>query len=419
MKRLRISFWAVAALMTCASIISAPPAFGASDESEARTTEFPATASPDEICLTWNGDPRTTQAVQWRTAAAVNTGAAQYRAKTEPETAIREVPAAMTVLTDEGITNDPTVHHFTATMTGLEAGTTYAYRVGSADNGWSAWAEFNTAPAGSASFSFIYMGDAQAGLADWGLLLQKAQERFPETAFYAMAGDLVNRGSERDDWDRLLKAAEPVFSHVAVVPAIGNHEYGHSLLPALFTDHFALPENGPDKLPPEHAYAIEYGNTLLVVLDTNMPPQRQIPWLEQQLARPDFTWKLALFHIPLYSSKPSRDNAFLRKGYRSLFEKYDVDVVLQGHDHAYLRTKPLKEDKVAGPPPDGVYYALTVSGSKFYDNEPNELAAVQMTNTSTYQVIDIQTGDTDRLTYRAYDGTGAVRDEFEIEKPKR
>jgi hypothetical protein len=38
-----------------------------------------------------------------------------------------------------------------------------------------------------------------------------------------------------------------------------------------------------------------------------------------------------------------------------------------------------------------------------------------MTNTATYQVLDIQISG-DRLVYRAYDSDGELKDEFVIEK---
>ena len=42
-------------------------------------------------------------------------------------------------------------------------------------------------------------------------------------------------------------------------------------------------------------------------------------------------------HYPIYSSKQGRDNVGLRNALQPLFEKYKVDLVLQGHDHTYGR----------------------------------------------------------------------------------
>ena len=48
------------------------------------------------------------------------------------------------------------------------------------------------------------MGDAQNGLYRWGTLLKNAFRDRPDAAFYIMAGDLVNRGADRADWDRFF-----------------------------------------------------------------------------------------------------------------------------------------------------------------------------------------------------------------------
>ena len=37
-----------------------------------RVTRFPATATPDQIALTWSENPQTTQTVQWRTSTDVS-----------------------------------------------------------------------------------------------------------------------------------------------------------------------------------------------------------------------------------------------------------------------------------------------------------------------------------------------------------
>jgi len=39
-----------------------------------RFTEHPASPAPDQVILTWGGDPKTTQSVQWRTAVSVPQG---------------------------------------------------------------------------------------------------------------------------------------------------------------------------------------------------------------------------------------------------------------------------------------------------------------------------------------------------------
>ena len=382
-----------------------------------RPTAFPASARPDQICITWHGDPCASQAVQWRSAPSDAEGVLQYRKKDSAENAVTEVTAARSVLNDPLIANNPVVHRFEARLTGLEPATAYVYRVGSkTGDAWSDWAEFRTAPCRGESFSFLYLGDAQVGFDTWETMLHQACARCPKAAFCIMAGDLANRGRDRDDWDNLFHATRGVFDRMPVVPAIGNHECSSGTLPQLYLDQFALPENGPEGVLAERAYHFEYGNALFVVLDSNIAAKKQRAWLEKQLADSKATWKFAVYHHPAYSSAPHRDNTEVREEWCDLFDKYHVDMAFQGHDHAYLRTPPMKGEKAVGSPTEGTIYVVSDSGSKFYEQGQHEYAAVAFPKVSTYQTIDIEAGAADKLTYRAYDRDGKLRDEVVIEK---
>jgi hypothetical protein len=380
-----------------------------------RETPYPATTAPDHIVLTWSGNPKTTQTVQWRTSRAVTDGMVQWKTASGEGDA-NEVAAAMHVLEDKYLANDAINHRYTAVMEGLEPGTAYTYRVGSPEQDiWSDWAQFTTAPAETTPFSFIYMGDAQNGLDTWGQLIQKAYGNYPEAAFYVMAGDLVNKGNDRDDWDNFFQNATGVFNHRPIVPAIGNHECQGSEGPWMYLSLFDLPKTGPESIPAERAYTLEYSNALFIVLDSNLPPHQQAGWLEDQLANTKATWKFVVYHHPAYSSGPTRNNPLVRQQWGALFDKYHVDLALQGHDHAYLRTYPMKGDEAQDSPAGGTIYIVSVSGTKMYDQGDFDYTEVGFTNVSTYQVLDI-TIDGDKLVYKAYDVEGVVRDEFVIEK---
>jgi hypothetical protein len=78
----------------------------------------------------------------------------------------------------------------------------------------------------------------------------------------------------------------------------------------------------------------------------------------------------------------------------------------------------MKEGKAVSSPEEGTFYVVSNSGSKHYGQGPHNYAAVEFANVSTYQVVDIETGDTDRLTYRSYDAGDKICDEFVIEKTR-
>lgn len=384
-----------------------------------RQTSRPSTRRPDQIVLTWSGDPQTTQAIQWRTHPSIASGWVAFGKRSEWNTfkprPLRRVQATTQRLRDARLANDPIVHRHSVDLTGLAPGTTYVYCVGDGSAaGWSELAEFTTAPGGTAGFAFVYMGDPQNGFERWGALARAALRHRPDAAFYVLAGDLVNRGNERDDWDSLFANATGIFDRRPVVPALGNHDCqgGH---PTMYLQQFALPHNGPSELEPERAYSLLYGNALLVVLDSNTDPVRQAAWVEAQLAGTSAKWKFVAYHHPAYSSAPNRDNVRVREHWTPLFDRYQVDLALQGHDHAYLRTYPLKAGERSSDPKEGTRYVVSVSGNKMYRQEKQPHTEIGLTNVATFQVIDIQRQG-DRLVYRSYDIDGDLRDHLVIEK---
>ena len=56
----------------------------------------------------------------------------------------------------------------------------------------------------------------------------------------------------------------------------------------------------------------------------------------------DIDWIFVMFHKPIYSSISKQlEEYIIRDKYQNIFDKYNVDLVLQGHNHIYTRTFPL------------------------------------------------------------------------------
>jgi len=345
-----------------------------------RTTPFPSSEKPDQVLVTVGEDPQTSMTIQWRTSTAVPKGVVRYQKK---ELVERFSPApplealAETVpVEDLGLLGDTVIHRHFATLRHLEPGTTYLYSVGDGtEDNWSQLAEFTTAPATATAFSFLYMGDIQTGFPRWASLKRRALLTCPDAAFCLTAGDQVNRGYCRDDWDALFHYAHPLFANVPLAPTIGNHEM-YQGRPRLYLELLALPRNGPPTLTPERAYSFRYGQLLVLSLDSNAPPDDQVPWLEEQLASSDAVWKIVLYHHPAYSSDPGRDNPHIRDTWGPIFDKYGVDLVFQGHDHGYLRTYPMRGGRPLQPTERGTIYLITVAGTKMYEVDPRDYGQV-------------------------------------------
>lgn len=380
-------------------------------------TQFPSSAKPDHITLTWTGEPSTTQTVRWRTNATVTTGTLAYAKgdlKNFSPRDAKKITAATEALDTPDVANDPRINFHTAALTGLEPATSYTYAIANSNGTWTAPATFTTAPGKPASFSFIYLGDAQYGFLEWGKMMRGAVGKRPDAAFVIMAGDIVTRGQERDNWDDFFNNATGIFTTRPVVPVVGNHEY-HGGEPELYLRHFAIRHNGPKNVGPGLAYSFEYGNALVVVLNSNRDIPEQAEWLEEQLKNTKALWKFVSYHHPAYASKPGRNDNAKLKPWLALFDKYHVDLALQGHDHAYLRTYPMQGDKRVATPKDGTIYIVSVSGTKLYEQSERDYTEVGFAKVPTWQILDLTLEDR-TLRYRAYDADGKMRDEFVITK---
>ena len=64
--------------------------------------------------------------------------------------------------------------------------------------------------------------------------------------------------------------------------------------------------------------------------------------LEKTSQNKDIDWKFVMFHKPMYSSISKQfEEYIMRDKYQNIFDKYNVDLVIQGHNHIYSRTLPL------------------------------------------------------------------------------
>lgn len=94
----------------------------------------------------------------------------------------------------------------------------------------------------------------------------------------------------------------------------------------------------------------DYQDSRIISLNSMQAPGEQKAWLEKVLKDNPRKWSIVTFHHPIYSASARRDNSSLREAWKPLFDQYNVDLVLQGHDHTYARgrTRPYGENLVDG-----------------------------------------------------------------------
>ncbi|AWV97065.1 purple acid phosphatase family protein [Arcticibacterium luteifluviistationis] len=375
-----------------------------------RKTIFPSSAAPDQIILTWSEDPTNSVNLQWRTNTVVKEGTVKYWKQGSTDSLSTE--ATVKVMEDRMLYNDRYIHRHTAMLSQLEANTTYEYRVGSAvENSWSELRNFKTEAKDINAFSFIWFGDTHKD-PKWAELLQDSYVRHPEIAFYSIAGDIVTTGLYRDQWDEFFGYAKDVFAYKPLMPVPGNHDRQDGLGAWMYYDLFSLPENGPEKVDKESTYAFEYGNALYVMIDATQPNEAQTEWIEKQLKNSKATWKFVMFHFPPYNfEEPYLD---IQEEWGGIFDTYHVDMVMSGHIHYYMRTKPMNAGKVVNSFKEGTVYAVSIGTHGNHDDIGQEPYAVtRYKDGQFYQHMEIK----DKvLKYTTYNKEGKIVDELLIDK---
>lgn len=243
-------------------------------------------------------------------------------------------------------------------------------------------------------------------------MMHEAYERHPESAFYIAAGDLVNTGLYRDDWDQLMMYPGEVFAHIPFMAVPGNHDSQDGLGAWMYQDMFSYPDNGPADEMSELTYSFTYQNALFLMIDVTLPIAEQTKWIEQQLSTSQEDWKFAVFHFPPYNSIEFYHDIIGEWG--PLFDEYHVDMVMSGHFHYYLRTKPIYNGGPVASPAEGTIYLMSVGTTgKNKDMKPAEYAALQFGADHLYQHVEIN-GNT--LRYTSYGADGEVKDSLLIQK---
>ena len=420
---------------------------------------YQPSAVPDRIVLTYQHDPATTTSVTWRTGEEVERAVAQITPAAagpsfvDPRERIEANPDV--VVTLEADTRPYTTElsaalYHTVEFAGLTPKTRYSYRVGDGTN-WSEWADFTTAADSAEPFTFIYVGDAQNEVKSlWSRLIRRAYGDAPDAAFTLHAGDLINRPEADGEWGGWFYAGGFINRSTPVLATPGNHEYLRN--PARLTSHwqptFAFPDNGPDLDGMEETvWYLDYQGVRFVSLNSNERQAEQVPWLRQTLESNPHPWTVVTFHHPMYNSTLGRDNPELRDLWQPVFDEFGVDLVLQGHDHTYARSKlvTLADNAVAGnvsegsrketkiqPPAEapaeanvsagvtgvsdaGTVYVVSVSGPKQYDLGDRPLFRRTGTGVQLYQVVTV---DGDTLRYESRNALGETFDGFTLTKNK-
>jgi hypothetical protein len=91
---------------------------------------------------------------------------------------------------------------------------------------------------------------------------------------------------------------------------------------------------------PRTHYRRSVGNVTFFILNSNRVNSVQTEWLKKVLPASTATWKIVVFHHPAWTCGAYRSNTAIVQTWVPLFERYGVQLVLNGHDHNYQRFAP-------------------------------------------------------------------------------
>lgn len=303
---------------------------------------------PRQVVLTWQQDPTTTMTITWRTDTLTGNHRLHFVEKN------METYGNWKTLEAESFTFDETsawLH--TVELTQLLPNKEYAVVIEHPTHPDKFF--FRTIPAQSDQKELVMLagGDSRSRRDIRREVNALAAAENPD--FIIFDGDFISSALNEqqwdewfDDWHEQMITAEG--HRVPIVTAIGNHEVqGGYLQPKenapFFFNRFITPQ-------PRNYYVLEFGPDLvLITLDTDHVTEvtQQNDWLEKTLLEfNDKPWKIVQYHVAAWPSVRDFDGELptkIREQWIPILEKYNVDLVIEAHDHAYKKTVPIRNNE--------------------------------------------------------------------------
>ncbi|NIZ19168.1 purple acid phosphatase family protein [Entomospira culicis] len=244
------------------------------------------------------------------------------------------------------------------TLTNLETGATYYYQIAH-DNGKSEALvsdiySFKT-DAMLDSFAFVSVTDAQLGkngmvepvAIAWHRTLDHILTKWPEASFLLSSGDQIEHPDHQNQYN--LFFTHPLMTKIPISVTSGSHDKH-----AIYLEHFNLPGTLTPigGSPTGGNYAFTYGKVLFMSLDTTdrtpADTSKHIQFMQDSIEKykrenngEEPLWKILNFHYLPYATTRYAIHPVLRALRADLspaLSVLDIDVVFNGHDHAYGRT---------------------------------------------------------------------------------
>jgi len=273
-------------------------------------------------------------------------------------------------------------------------------------------------------YEFIFVGDPQIGSSfdnipygekekqgqskgvcndsfNWNSTLQTAYSKVKNASFVISAGDQIQSRNLKNSKKNYLTFSKNemeyagflmprILRSLPIATSIGNHDY----LSGNYTYHFNNPNShtGLGKTYAGENYYFNYGDTIFIMLNTNNPNiDEHDKFIKKAIkSNPNAKWRFVTMHQDIFGSgehSRQKDIIHLRSGLLPVLRKYNINIVLTGHDHTYARAF-IKNDDTSY---DGKKNSNDI-GSVLFDNN-------SMKNKEEYEKISANI-----VSYKSEDG---------------
>ena len=241
------------------------------------------------------------------------------------------------------------------------------------------WQQTLTRPHLAPNLRLAVYGDTRSQQEPHQMVVDAVVEQQPDAVL--VTGDMIDIGVHWWEWEEWSKIEEEILESAFWLPVYGNHDAieggkGRPYLETWFQTDNRYRSGG--------SYWLNLGLVGLVVLDTystDFTTDEALGWLEDTLASLQAKpWLFVSFHEPYYSYMGHPPWSPGLETIDPLFHAYGVDIVFNGHDHAY-------EHFLV----DGIHYMVAGGGgaplSDYIGPVPPDLAPFHIMSGAFYHYV--------------------------------
>jgi hypothetical protein len=260
-----------------------------------------------------------------------------------------------------------------------------------------------TVPNKADSLKFAVLGDFGTGSQEQyqlAAVMKRVHDMFPYELVTLVGDNLYGSERPQDFKKKFEDPYKPLLdAGVKFYASLGNHDAREQRYYKLF--------NMDGKL--YYSYKPSKQSVRFFALESTYLDPEQVAWFEKELQNSNSDWKIPYFHHPPYSSGDRHgSDTRLREVLEPLFLKYNVSVVLTGHDHFYERVKPQK----------GIVYFVVGSGGQLRRGNIDRGSGLTAAGNDQDQAFMVAEINGDQMWFDAISRQGQVIDSGVITRRK-